>query len=215
MGVYVLYSPEFRYEFAGSDLSHTLDAGNVVGCIAAYRKYFDYLLRSCDVIFLADLLHVNKFVVASGLARFVLDYVRTDQLAIVFVRGYHVGFESLSLRPFCHRAYHVVRLIAFQHQDRKTHGLAQFAQRLKGVYHKLRGLASCALVFRVHFMSERTSRWVERYSEVGRFLPFDQFEDVFCESEEDGHVRTLGVDHRVAQECIVHLEYQGMSVYQE
>ena len=64
-------------------------------------------------------------------------------------------------------------------------------------------------------MSECASRRVECDCQMGGFFLLDEFEDIFCESEEDGHVCTLGVEYRMTQECVVHLEYQGVSVYQE
>ena len=47
---------------------------------------------------------------------------------------------------------------------------------------------------------------------MGRFLTVDEFQKVFRESEEYGHVRTLGIDHRPSCESIVHLEDQGVAV---
>ena len=64
-------------------------------------------------------------------------------------------------------------------------------------------------------MSECASGRVERDCKVGRFLSFDEFQYVFGESEKNGHVRSLGIYHRVSQECVIHLEDKCMSVYQE
>ena len=64
-------------------------------------------------------------------------------------------------------------------------------------------------------MSECASRRVESYSQMRRLFFFYEFEYVFGESEKDGHVRTFGIDHRMTQECVVHLEDQRVSVYQK
>ena len=64
-------------------------------------------------------------------------------------------------------------------------------------------------------MSECASRRVERHCQMGRLFPLDKFQDIFGESEQDGHVGSFGVYHRMTEECIVHLEYECMSVNQE
>ena len=64
-------------------------------------------------------------------------------------------------------------------------------------------------------MSESASRRVERYCKMGRLLLFDKFEDIFGEPEKYGCVHAFGVDHRMSQECIIHLEDQGVSVNQK
>ena len=64
-------------------------------------------------------------------------------------------------------------------------------------------------------MPECASGRVEGDCKVSGFFLLDEFEKVFGESEEDGHVGPLGVEYRMPQECVVHLEYQGVSVYQE
>ena len=64
-------------------------------------------------------------------------------------------------------------------------------------------------------MSESSSWGVECYSQMTWLLSFDQFKYIFGESEQDGHVCTLGIYHRMPQKCVVHLEDKGMSVYQK
>ena len=64
-------------------------------------------------------------------------------------------------------------------------------------------------------MPECLSRRVEGHGQMGGLLLFRQFKDVFCESEENGHVRSFGINHGMPHEGIVHLEYQGVSVYQK
>ena len=64
-------------------------------------------------------------------------------------------------------------------------------------------------------MPECSSWRVECDGQMAWLLFFDQFKDVFGESEEDGHVCALGIYHRMPQKCIVHLEDKGMSVYQK
>ena len=62
----------FCDELAGSDLSHSLDSRHIVGCVTAYRQDLDHLFRPADSVFLADLRGVYDLILASGLARLVL-----------------------------------------------------------------------------------------------------------------------------------------------
>ena len=64
-------------------------------------------------------------------------------------------------------------------------------------------------------MPECASRRVEGHCKMGRLLLFYELEYVFRESEKYGHVRTLGVDHGMSKEGVVHLEDERVSVYQE
>ena len=64
-------------------------------------------------------------------------------------------------------------------------------------------------------MTESASRRVEGHGKVAWFFFLDEFENIFCESEKDGHVGTLRVYHRMPQECVVHFENQRMAVHQK
>ena len=138
-----------------------------------------------------------------------------DELAVILVRCYHKYLKPFFFSSFGHRSYNVVGLIALDHQDREAHCLTDFAQWFQCVYHQLRRLLTCTFVVRVHFVSEGASWRIEGYCEMCWLFLFDKFEDIFCESEQNGHIRTFGVDHRMPQECIVHLENQCVSVYQK
>jgi hypothetical protein len=39
-------------------------------------------------------------------------------------------------------------------------------------------------------------------------FPVYQFEDIFGETEKNGCIHPLGVDHRMPEKGIIHLEYQ-------
>ena len=63
MLVYFLYCSEFRNELTCADFSDSLDPGYIVRRVTAYGQYLNDLLRSGDVVFLADFLYVNDLIV--------------------------------------------------------------------------------------------------------------------------------------------------------
>ena len=95
------------------------------------------------------------------------------------------------------------------------HGLTDLAKRLQGINHQLGSLLTGTLVLWIHLVSESASRRIECYGKMSRFFLFDKFEDIFGESEQDGHVGSFGIDHRMTQKGVIHLENQGVSVYQK
>ena len=51
------------YELACADFSDSLDTWDIIGRVSAYGQDLNDLLRSGDVVFLADLLYVNDLVI--------------------------------------------------------------------------------------------------------------------------------------------------------
>ena len=64
-------------------------------------------------------------------------------------------------------------------------------------------------------MPECAARRIECYSQMTGLFLLDEFEDIFCESEQYGHVSSFGVDHWMSQECVIHLENERVPVYQK
>ncbi len=188
MPVDLFHGAIFRDQPARSDLSYTFDSWHVVGCVPADRQHLDDLVRRLDSVFSADFLHADDLVVVACLAGFVLPDVRLDQLPVILVRGHHEDIQPFCCTAFRHGADHIVRLEAFQHQGLDVHGLAEFHQRLQRVYHQLRSLLAVRLVPGVHLVSERSSRGIERYGEVLRFLTVQKFKNIFGESVKNGCV---------------------------
>ena len=184
MSVDFLYCTVLGYELACTYFADSFDSGNVVGRVAAYGQDLDDLFRPCDVVFLADLCDIDDFIVGAGLARLVLKYVLGDQLTVVLVRSHHVYGKAFLFSPLGHRSDYVVSLESLDHQNREVHRLAKFAERFKRIDDQLGSLASCSLIFRVHLVSECASRRVECNRQVGRLLLLNEFQYVFCESEQ-------------------------------
>ena len=212
MFIYISYSAVFPYKLACSNLSDSLHSRDIVRGVAAYRQYLDNLFRLADTVFLTDFLRVYKFDLAACLAGLVLDNGRRDQLAVILVRRNHICREAFLLGALGHGTDYIVGLVTSYHQYRNLQSFAQFRQRFKRIYHQLGRLGTCSLVFRIHFVSECTSGRVEGYRYVCRLLSFYKFQDVFGESEENGHVSSLGIDHGASEKCIIHLENQSMSI---
>ena len=63
-------------------------------------------------------------------------------------------------------------------------------------------------------MPERLGRRVEHHGQMGRLFPGDEFQQVFGEPVENGGILSLRIDHRPAQEGVVHPENEGMPVNQ-
>ena len=215
MPIDVLHGAVLRNKFPGTDFADAFYAGHVVGRITAEGKHFNDLYRRGYAVFLAYRLGVQDNVFTTGISGLYLIDVFVHQLAVVLVGRDHVDFLALFRLTFRHGADDVVRLEAGHHQCRDAQCLAYSDERFKGVNDKLRGLCTGSLVFRIHLISERSPRRVERYGDIVRMFSGDKFQYVFGESEENGHVSALGVDHRAAQEGIIHLEYQRMSIYKE
>jgi len=144
-----------------------------------------------------------------------LDDIVGYELPVILVGSDHVDLEAFLFFFLRHCAYHIVSLVSADHQHWYMHGTAEFRKGFESVYDQLRRLFPRTFVLRVQFMPEGPSRRVERHGHVGRLLLFDEFQNVFRESEKDRHVRSFGVYHRTFQKCIVHFENKGMPVYQE
>ena len=140
--------------------------------------------------------------------------MRADELPVVLVRGDHVHVQLVGRELRGGRAQDVIGLETLDAQDGDVHILDQLRQGLQGVYDQLRGRGTGAFVGGIHFVAERASRRVEGHRDVRGLLPFDEFQQVFGESVQDRHVSPLGVDHRPAEECVVHPENQRMPVNQ-
>ena len=158
---------------------------------------------------------VDQLVGPSGLAGLELEHVVADQLAVVFVGGDHVDVGAFVGAPEGHGADNVVGFVAGNHQRGKPEGVTQLLQGLEGVDHQLRSLVAVGLVGRIHDVAEGASRRIEGHGQMGRMLTFNQFQDVFRETIEDGHVGAFRVDHRPSQEGVVHLEDKGVPVDEE
>ena len=137
------------------------------------------------------------------------------QLSIVLVRSDHIDVQGGGGLPYGHRTYDVVRLEAGEHQDGNIHRPDYFRERLEGVYHQLGRRRTSSLVGRIELVPEGPSRRVEGHGDMAGLLFINQFQQVFRESEKDGSIHSLGINHRPAQESIVHLEYQRVPVYEE
>ena len=214
MSVDVLDCSVLRDQLPGSDFADAFHAGHIVGSIAAKCKHFNDLCRIVNAVFLADRLDIHDFVGASGFSRLDLEDVFFDELAVVLVWRDHIDLFAGCRLTFCHRADDVVGLESGHHQHRYFQCPADPRKRFKRINDKLRGRSPGRLVFWIHDISERPSRRVECNCQIFRMFSIYQFQNVFGESEKDGHVRPFRIDHGTAQECIVHLEYQRMSVDQ-
>ena len=201
-------------QFSGSYFAYALDSWHIIRCIAAKCKHFNDLRRIVNAVFLADCLDIHDFVGASGFSRLDLEDVFFDELAVVLVRRDHIDLFAGCSLTFCHRADDVVRLESGHHQHRYFQCSADSRERFKSINDKLRCSGPGRLVFRIHDISERPSRRVECNCQIFRMFSIYQFQNVFSESEKDGHVRPFRIDHGTAQKCIVHLEYQRMSIDQ-
>ena len=215
VGVDVLQGAVLGNEFGGAYFSHAFDTGDVVGGVSADGQHVNDLRRFCNAPFFTEGGRVHQLVVRTALAGLELENVLSDELSVVFVGGDHVDVEAVRCKLRGGTSQDVVGLEAGNHHDRNVHGLHQLRKGLQRIDDKLRGRGARALVGRVHLTPERASRRVERHRNMRRLLPLNEFHEVFRESEEDGHVRPLGIDHRPSEECVVHFEYQRMPVYEE
>ena len=214
MGIYVLDRAVFRYKFPCTDLAHTFDSGHIVRGIPADGQHVYHLFRPFYAVFLANGLFVYQFALSAGLSGLVLNDMVGNQLSVIFVRGDHVDGKPFPFAFFCRRAYHIIRLVSGNHQYRDFQRLADFRQRLEGIYHKLRRFISRRLVLRIDFIPERTSRRIECHGNMGRPLPLYHFQDVFGKSEQNGCVHSFRIYHGPSEKSIIHLENQRVPVYE-
>ena len=215
VGIDVFQAAVFGDELGGAHFSHALHARYIVGCISADGQHVNDLGGFVDTPFLTEGGGVHQLVVRSALAGLELENVFPDELSVVFVGSNHIDVQIIGGQLRGCAAQDIIGLEAGNHHDGNVHGLDQLRKGLQRIDDELRGRGTRAFVGGVHFVAESAARRVERHGHVRRLLPFNEFQDVFRESEEDGHVRPLGIDHRPSQECVVHLEYQRMSVYEE
>ena len=64
-------------------------------------------------------------------------------------------------------------------------------------------------------VAEGASGRVEAHGDVRRLLPPYELQQVFRKAEKDGSIHPFCINHRPAQEGIVHLEDEGVAVNQE
>ena len=181
----------FCYQLSRSDFTNPLDSWHVVGRVAAYGQDIYHLFRCMDAIFRTYLFGIDDFIVASSLAWLELTDVVRYELAVILIRSHHEYLEALFPASFGHGADHVIRFESLYHQDRESHRLAKFAERFERIYYELRSLISGSFVFRIHFMSECSPRRIKGDCQMCGLFLVNEFEYVFCESEQDGHVCSL------------------------
>ena len=215
MGVDVLHAAVFREELRCADGAYALHSRDVVRGVAAKGQYVDYLSRAVDLIFLTDFLYAEDFVIRSALAWLILEDSGLNKLTVVLIGRNHIYFEPLSRRTLRHRANHIICLETFHHQDRDTHRLHYFRERIQRIDYKLRGLGAVSFVFWVKLISEGPSRGIECHGDVCRLLSLNKFEYVFSKAEQDGGVFSFTVYHRPPEERVVHLEDERVTVYQK
>ena len=212
MGIDILDAAVLGHQLPGAHFTDALHAGHVVRRVAADGQHVDDLDRVQDAPFLADGTAADDLVIPAGLPGLILENVLGNELAVVLVGRDHIHVHPFPGAAEGHRADDVVGLEPLDHQHGNVHRLHQFRERFQRVDDELRGRRARALVGRVQLVPERSARRVERYCEVRGLLPLHHFQQVFGEPEEDGHVRSLRVDHRPPQKGVVHLEDERMPV---
>ena len=202
-------------QLRGAHGAHALHAGDIVRGVAADGQDVHHLGRRGDLPFLTDLRGSQQLVLSPALARAQLEDAGADQLAVILVRRDHVDLEPLAGEAPGRGTDHVVGLEAGNHQHRDIQRLYDLRQGLQRLDHQRGRLAAVGLVGRIHLVAEGAARRVETDRDVGGMLPVDEFEQVFRESEQDGGVHPLGIDHRTPEEGVVHLEDERVAVDQK
>ena len=215
MGIYTLEAAVFRQQLRRAHRTYSLHAGHVVGTVAAQREYVYHLGAGGYLPLVADLAGAEDFVVGTGLAGSVLEDMLRHKLAVVLVGSDHVYVHIVRGEPDRSRANGIVGLEAGHHEHGNPHCRDYFAERVKRIYHELGSLSPVCLVGRVEFVAERPAGRIETHSHMRRPLAFQHLEEILDESEQYGHVLPSGIDHRPAQEGIVHLENQRVAVYEK
>ena len=212
MGIDSVHRPILCDELGGTDFADALDAGDVVGRVAAEGQHVDHLRGRGNAPFLRQLGRTDDLVVPAGLAGLVLQDVRGDQLAVILVRRHHVDPETGGFCAAGHGTDDVVGLETVLHQHRHPERMQQLRQRLQRIDDQLRRRRARTLVGRIHLIAERAAGRVEGHGEMRRLFAVDELQQIFSETEEDGSVHPLRVDHRPAEERVVHLEDERVSV---
>ena len=215
MAVYFPGGPVFSYEFLCPHFSHTFHSRDIVRGVSADSQDFNDLFRVADAVFSADLFFSEDFPFTSGLARLVLDYMVGHELSVILVRSHHIHCEPFGCSLACDSPDHIVRFIPHDHEHRDVQRLANLREGFECVYHQLRGCFPCRLVVGIYAVAECPSGRVERHCQMGGPFLFDKFQDIFREPEQDGSVFSFGIDHRMPEKGIVHLENEGVSVYKK
>src|SRR5574344_2026782 len=141
--------------------------------------------------------------------------MRRHELAVVLVGRHHIDIESFGGETPGGGSYHVVSLETHYHQHRYIESLDDGSKWVKRIYDKLRRLRSVGLVGRIHHIAKSAPGRIETDGYVAGVLTGYEFHQIFGETEEDGGVHSLGIDHRTPQERIVHLKDESVSVYEE
>ena len=210
-----LHGTVLAQQLRGAHGAHALHAGDIVRGVAADGQDVHHLDRRGDLPLLTDLRGPQQLVLSPALARTQLEDAGADQLAVILVRGDHVDLEPLAGEAPGRGADHVVGLEAGNHQHRDIQRLDDLRQGLQRLDHQRGRLAAVGLVGRIHLVAEGAARRVETDRDMGRVLPVDEFEQVFRESEQDGGIHPLRVDHGPSEEGVIHLEDERMAVDQK
>ena len=215
MIVDVLHAAVFSDQPGSPDFPDSLYARHIVGRVPADGQHLDDLQGGTYAISGADGILVEDFRIFSRLAGTILEDTVIHELTVVLVGSHHVDVRVRGLHPPCHGTDDVVSLESRHHQHRDVKRPAQFLQRFESFYDKLGSLVPVGLVLRIHLIPESASGRVECHGKMRRLFPVYHFQEILGESEKDGRVLSLGVYHRTPQECVVHLEDQCVSVYEE
>ena len=168
---HVLHRSPLRDESGGSLLADTGTAGDIIGDIALESQKVDDLRRGCDAVAVAYLLRSAHLEVASLEGGTVHQSVLGDELAVILVRGHHVGGHALGLGPAGKRADDVVGLEALDLDDLDAPGPDDVLDKGDGVGYVLGLLVALGLVLGVCLVTECLAAGrVEADGHVGRIL---------------------------------------------
>ena len=214
-GVHLLDAAVVGEQFLGAHLSDAWHAGDVVGGITPQTEHIDQLLRSFDLIFLANFGHTENLCWLSELAGLVHADVVGDELPVVLVGGEHQYLKALDFSVFGQRTDQIVRLVAVN----PDHADLESVEDAFDVGNRLHDVVGCGLavllVVLVLHMPEGGCARVEGHRHVGRFLVLEYLVQRVGKAEHRGGVQPFGGESRTFDHRVVRSEYQAHSIYQE
>ncbi len=167
MGIDAVERAELVEQVEGGLFAHARHAGDVVGCVADEGFVIHHLLRAD-----AELAGLYVFGRDVGLviARHVDGGAFVDELQQVAVAGDDLDSQSLRGREFCHRAEHIVGLVAFHFEARDIERIHHLPNALNLYAQVVGHLFARGFVFGVEFVAEGLAG-IERDRQVfGLFL---------------------------------------------
>ena len=202
---------EFADQLLCGFLSDARTTGNVVGGVTHQSEHINDLPGGLDVELGFHLLYAHDLKAACVLGS-VHKYVFGYQLAVVFIRGHHVGGDALLPRLRGKRADNIVGFIARYFQDRDAVCADDILYNRYGEPYGFRSFLPLCLILFICFMAEGGSGRVESDTDMAWIFFFEHFLKRVHKAKNGRGIEPFGIGPRGFDERVIGAIYQCIGI---